>query len=246
MVKAPLTTQSQAQTQQTTHTQDPGQTQSPEVYARLQMSAEDFLRWEHPGIAEWVNGEVIIVSVKQEHQRVVDFLNALLRLFTQFFKLGSIVSAPYAMRITPDGNLREPDLMFIASAHTQRITSSLLEGPADLVIEVVSEGSVEQDYDAKFIEYQKGAVREYWIIDPRPERMRASFFVLHENGHYRPVPPDEAGTYCSTVLPAFRLKIEWLWQDPPPPIDDLMLEIGGDAYAQHLIERLRQRGLLAS
>ena len=39
--------------------------------------------------------------------------------------------------------------------------------------------------------------------------------------------------------------MDWLWQDPLPAVDDLLLEIGGNEYAQHLIERLRQRGLLA-
>ncbi len=46
----------------------------------LRMSFEDFLKWEHNGIAEWVNGEVTVMAVKNEHQRIVDFLNRLLGL----------------------------------------------------------------------------------------------------------------------------------------------------------------------
>ncbi len=33
-------------------------------------------------------------------------------------------------------------------------------------------------------------VREYWILDPRPGYERADFYVLDEQGRYRPVPVD--------------------------------------------------------
>lgn len=242
MVEAPVIAQTGTQPQ--SQPIQPAVTDTPPEMP-LRMSAEEFLRWQHRGIAEWISGEIIIMSVKYEHQRIVDFLNAVLRLFAQVFNLGIICTAPYSMRVTQEGNIRGPDLMFVSSANMQRITSSLLEGPADLVIEVVSEGSVEQDYDAKYIEYQNGGVREYWVIDPRADRLRTSFFVLDANNRFRPVPLDNDGIYRSTILPRFWLKTDWLWQDPLPAVDDLLLEIGGNEYAQHLIERLRQRGLLA-
>lgn len=185
----------------------------------LRMTAEEFLNWEHDGIAEWVDGQVMIMSVKNEHQRIVDFLNRLLGIFTLIFKLGIVRSAPYAMRVRPGGNLREPDLVFVSSAHGERVTSDVLDGPADLIVEVVSDESVARDYDEKFAEYQDGGVREYWVIDPRPGRQRASFFVLSADGRYRPVPLDEDNAYRSAVVPGFWLKLDWFWTtdaDPDP------------------------------
>ncbi|MCL4507658.1 MAG: Uma2 family endonuclease [Chloroflexi bacterium] len=211
----------------------------------LRISAEEFLRWEHQGIAEWVNGEVITVSVKEEHQKILQFLYDLLAPFVRLFNLGIIQLAPYAMRIRADGAVREPDLTFVLAANASRITPSALEGPADLVIEVVSDGSVVQDYDAKYIEYQNGGVREYWIIDPRQDRLRTSFFVLDAQNHYRAVPLGDDGVYRSTVLSEFWFKTDWLWQNPQPPVDDLLLEIGGELYLQRLVMRARERGMLA-
>ena len=40
------------------------------------------------------------------------------------------------------------------------------------------------------------------------------------------------------------VQVAWLWQEPLPRVDELLLEIGGAGYAQHLIARLRQRGYL--
>ncbi len=203
----------------------------------VRMSAEDFLRMEHHGIAEWINGEVIFMSVKYEHQRIVDFLNALLRLFTQMMNLGVICTVPYPMRARPGANLREPDLVFVSADHAHRLTSQALEGPADLIIEVVSDGSVIQDYDDKYVEYRNAGVREYWIIDPRPDRLRTSFHVLDSNQQFRVVALDDEGIYHATVLPGFWFNTNRLWQDPQPRVDELLLEIGGDAYLQQLISK---------
>jgi len=181
------------------------------------MSAEEFLRWEHPGIAEWVNGEVSIMAVTNEHQRVVDFLNRLLGIFVQIYELGIVRSAPYAMRAVPGGAIREPDLMFISKANRERLRREMLDGPADLVIEVVSEESVARDYDDKFAEYQDAGVQEYWIIDPRPNRRRASFFQRDAQGRLHPALVDADDIYRSSTLPGFWLKLAWLWQSDPEP-----------------------------
>jgi Uma2 family endonuclease len=182
----------------------------------LRMSYDEFLAWEHTGIAEWVNGEVFQISVKDEHQRVVDFLNQLLGFFLTLMKLGVTRSAPYVMRIAPEGPGREPDLMVILNENRHRITSSQLTGPADLIIEVVSDESAARDKLEKFDEYEAAGVREYWLIDSRPNKKRAEFFVLDEVTHrYQPVPVGRDRIYRSTVIRDFWLDTDWLWADAP-------------------------------
>lgn len=203
------------------------------------MSAEEFLRWEHPGIAEWVNGEASLMVVTNEHQRIVNFLIQLIGIFCRVFDLGIVRSAPYAMRAVPGGNIREPDLMFIATANRDRVRREVLDGPADLVVEVVSEESVARDYDDKFTEYQSAGVQEYWIIDPRPNRRRASFFQRDAQGRLQPALVDANDVYRSSVLSGFWLKLEWLWQtDPEPDALAALTEIIG---AEKLVAALRTR-----
>ena len=60
----------------------------------------------------------------------------------------------------------------------------------------------------------RAAVREYWIIDSRPGRRIARFYVLDE-GRYLEVMPDELGIYRSTVLEGFWLDVAWLWEEQP-------------------------------
>lgn len=56
------------------------------------------------------------------------------------------------------------------------------------------------------------------------------------------MPLDADGIYRSAVLPGIWLRESWLWQDPPPSIEDVLLDFDGEAYARYMLERLRQRG----
>ena len=170
---------------------------------------------EH-GLAEWVVGEVVRrMPATEPHRRIVEFLLALLRAFVRLRGLGRVIGAPFTMRALPGGNAREPDLLFVATANLGRLGRAYLDGPADLVVEVSSEDSAARDREEKFREYEKGGVREFWLIDSRPDRQQAEFFVLADDGNCRAAPLAADGRYASTVLPGFWLDLGWLWQDDP-------------------------------
>src|SRR5215203_1333853 len=101
--------------------------------------------------AEWIDGEVVIfMPPSDRHQALVSLLDTLLTLFVRVYGLGIIRVSPYQMRAAPDGPAREPDLLFVAQAHLDRITPNRLIGPADLVIEIISDESVARDRVDKF------------------------------------------------------------------------------------------------
>ena len=208
---------------------------------RLRMSYEEFLAWADEDVhAEWVDGEVIVqMPPKEPHQRVVAFLISLMTLFIQLYKLGRLLPAPFEMRAFPDGAAREPDLIFIAREHLDRLSQERLSGPADLVVEVISDDSVARDRADKFYEYQEAGVREYWILDSRPGRERTDFYVLDEKGRYRPVPPESDGRYHSTVLPGFWLYVDWLTSVEPPAVLTALAQIVGP---QKLVEAIEASG----
>ncbi len=129
------------------------------------------------------------------------------------------------MLLLPGRISREPDLLFVAKQHYDRLTEERLEGPADLVIELLSDSSVMRDRDRKFYEYQDAGIPEYWVFDPRPGKQRADFYRLSSAGKYEAVALDDAGRYHSTVLPGFLLKPEWTWQDPHPDAIILLMQI---------------------
>jgi Uma2 family endonuclease len=128
--------------------------------------------------------------------------------------------------------------MFVATANLWRMGSRQLDGPADLVVEVISDDSVARDRDEKFFEYQQAGVHEYWIIDPRPGRMRADFYVLDAQGRYQAVPLGADNIYHSTVLPNFWLNTDWLWQEEA----DSLAVFGQIVGIEKVIAALQQDG----
>jgi Uma2 family endonuclease len=179
---------------------------------------EEFLEWaDEDTWAEWVDGEVIVLSPASiPHQKLVSFLNFLIDLFVEVFDLGVVLTAPTQMKLGPGRSGREPDLLFVSKEHRDRVQRTRIDGPADLVVEIVSPESVERDRVEKLAEYEAAGVPEYWWIDP--DERDAAFFQLGADGRYQRVPPDGAGIYRSRVLPGFWLRVEWLWRDRPPKL----------------------------
>ena len=108
------------------------------------------------------------------------------------------------------------DLVFIRQENLSKLTPERFEGGPDLVIEIISPGSVSEDRVRKFTQYEQAGVREYWIIDPRPHQQQADFYVLGEDNLYHAAPLAADGRYQSTVIPNFWFNIDWLWTDPLP------------------------------
>lgn len=186
------------------------------------MSYEEFLDWaDEDTLAEWVDGKAIMTSpASAKHQTLADFLLMVLSHYVQAHESGIVISAPFQMKLEHG---REPDLIFIANAHLDRLKTTYLDGPADLVVEIISPESAGRDRGEKFIEYEAGGVPEYWLIDP--QRRWAEFYQL-QGERYHLAYAGEQGEYHARALPDFWLRVEWLWQQPLPKVIDVLRIIG--------------------
>lgn len=194
---------------------------------RLHMSYDEYIAWADEDVhAEWVDGEVIVQMPPYDvHQIVLNFLNHLLHLYVEFQELGVVLIAPFEMRLLSEKSARQPDILVITTENLGRLSRERLEGPADLVVEIVSRDSVRRDRHDKLHEYRRAGVREYWVVDPRPGRNRADFYRLDAAGEYELYATDEDERVTSAVLPGFWLRPAWLWLESKPPVMTAFLEI---------------------
>jgi len=185
------------------------------------VSFEEFLAWtDEDTHAEWVDGRIILMSpVSIDHQRLLLFLYEILNWYVRARQLGEVLVAPVQMRLSTRPSGREPDLLFVATGHADRLRETYLDGPADLVIEIVSPESDERDRGEKFLEYEASGITEYWLIDAL--RQEAAFYQLGPDGRYHPGLIEAGGVYRSAVLPGFWLRVGWLWQRPLPPVAEI-------------------------
>lgn len=107
-----------------------------------------------------------------------------------------------------------PDGMFIANEtiRAERVRfvdwtghgPSEVEGTPDLVVEIVSDSSVEKDTEWLMRAYWEAGIREYWLIDAREESLRFDVWRHGSKGYV--LTRKQAGRVKSVVLGmAFRL-----------------------------------------
>ncbi len=190
------------------------------------MTENQFVRWafEHDDIrAEWADGKVEILSPENvDHSALLVWLFAVLAPFVQERDLGSILGSNFFVRFARQKRRRLPDVLFVSKSRLSIVKNTVVDGPPDLIIEVVSPESQTRDRRKKYLEYERAGVREYWIIDPlsrtielyAPDRMK---FVAVE---------EAAGAFQSKVLPGFFLKTAWLWRRPLPKVMGTLRELG--------------------
>lgn len=190
----------------------------------VRMSYEEFLKTDFGSQrVEWVDGGLSFMgTVSREHSLLVKFLLRILADFIEINGLGELFFEPFNMRLPLAG--RNPDLLFVARDHLDRIQHNFVAGPADLVVEVVSPDDPDRDRVEKFREYEQGGVREYWILDPQTRQ--ADFYLLDEAGRYLPMPLDVDGVFRSAALDGLWLHVDWLWQEPLPPVMQVLKEWG--------------------
>lgn len=156
-----------------------------------------------------INGELIMSPAPGlRHQRVS---KAIFRLLDKAAReIGEVFYAPVDVYV---GKLDvyQPDLLFVSKANHHYFTAKGLEGPPDLIVEVISPGNSYLDRYQKKEAYQHFGVKEYWIVDPGNETLE-----VYKGAHW-----DQpwlylaaSGMVSSTVLPTLSFDLAEVWQRP--------------------------------
>ncbi len=82
-------------------------------------------------------------------------------------------------------------------------------GAPDLLIEVLSPGTMRRDTGVKMSLYAQLGVPEYWLVDPTARLVE---FRVNESGHFA-APPSLADRYVSPCLPELHLDPAELWRE---------------------------------
>lgn len=187
------------------------------------MRYADFLDMAEGSVLEWVDGKgVPVAPAATAHQRMAVLLTSVLSIHVEQRGLGEVFAPPYQMKLANSG--REPDLLFVARAHADRIRETYLDGPADLVLEIVSPESKRRDRVEKLAEYEAAGIPEFWLVDP--EQAQVTCYGLDSGGRYRARRPDARGRLHSKTAPGFWLDPDWMWRRPLPPALEILRELG--------------------
>ena len=80
-------------------------------------------------------------------------------------QLGRVFYAPFDVIFTR-WDVVEPDLLVIAGDQLDILTTKNVQGAPAIVVEILSPGTRKVDESIKRRLFERGGVREYWLIDP--------------------------------------------------------------------------------
>lgn len=76
----------------------------------------------------------------------------------------------------------QPDIVILLPGSSAEPTDRGIEGPPDIVIEILSPSNRVHDLLTKRALYERGGVREYWIGDPDARTLEIASFVAGRSG----------------------------------------------------------------
>ena len=171
-----------------------------ETFRELELADNDLF------IYELFDGEIMKRSAPSLiHQRISRKLLGKMDAYIEEKKLGEVFSAPVDLNLD-EHNAFQPDLAFISKERSFLIEDGdYIKGAPDLVVEIISPGTVKKDRVIKKDLCERFAVREYWLVDPLNKGIE--IYIMQEDKYVLHDLQEISGKINSTVLTGFELEL---------------------------------------
>jgi Uma2 family endonuclease len=105
-----------------------------------------------------------------------------------------------------------PDLVFVAGDQTDILTEANIQGAPAIVVEILSKSTRSRDERIKKQLFDRGGVREYWMVDP--DRSQLIVHLREVDGFHAcaPLSAAEGAVLTTPLLPGFSLSLSELFQ----------------------------------
>lgn len=132
----------------------------------IKILADDFLLIPEDGRRhELIDGNHYLhASPDTKHQRISMRLIVAIGTYLRAHRLGQLYFALLDV-VLSQYDVVEPDLMYVTNDRREIITEKNIQGPPDLLIEIVSDSTRHYDEVIKYELYERVGVSEYWLID---------------------------------------------------------------------------------
>lgn len=178
------------------------------------LTYEDFVRIPDDGKRhEIIDGvHYVTPSPVLRHQQLMGRLHLAIGTFLEEHpEVGQVFLSPLDTVFSP-WDVVEPDLVFVAADQLDILTEPNIQGAPALVVEILSPSTRKRDLGIKRQLFDRGGVREYWLVDPKAcdltvyRRMPDGGFPKTEQ-----VSASDDATLRSPLLPGFTLSLAKLF-----------------------------------
>jgi len=171
---------------------------------------------------EFLDGRLVMSPASDRHEDLFRFLLTLISVVLDERPVGVVRGSRYPMRLDEKWS-PEPDIFVVLNERRHLLMPQRLEGPADLVVEIASEGDPKLELREKFPRYEQAEIPEMWLINRFEETVLARWRT--EAGYVSETL--SSGRLESKTIPGFWIQVEWLWQDQLPSTLSCLRQILG-------------------
>lgn len=163
-------------------------------------TAEDYMMLEEGAPFQLINYDLIMSpSPTPFHQSICLRISAMLLSFLDGTNnKGIVLPAPMDVKFD-NGNVLQPDVLYISAERKADLVKDRIEGAPDLVIEILSPSNAYYDLRQKKDIYQKYGVKEYIIVDPIAFTFES--YTLRDNVYQLHQKAEKSETLDSVLLP---------------------------------------------
>ena len=173
------------------------------------LTYDDFLLFPDDGRRhELIDGKHYVTpSPNLRHQVLLGRLYFEIELFLRAHPgSGRVFMAPLDV-VFSRWDVVEPDLLFVADDQDAILTAQNVQGAPALVVEIASPGTRKRDERLKRQLFDRGGVREYWIVDP--DRDVVQVFRRRDDESFPPVVALTREDVLTTpLLPGLELRLD--------------------------------------
>lgn len=121
-------------------------------------------------------------------------------------QLGQVYNAPVDLQLG-NHDIVQPDIVVVLAEHQQIITPTKIKGIPDLIIEILSPSTIENDQVLKRRVYEAAGVPEYWIVDPFEHTVTQ--LIRGAQGSYESTVQDKR--IAASILPNVSIDLRQVW-----------------------------------
>lgn len=129
------------------------------------LTYDDYAAWDDGNRYELVGGRLELMSPGPNTTHEWVTVELLKQLSYTCEDTALIFTAPIDV-ILSLSEVRQPDLVILLRTNIQRLSKRGIEGPPDIVAEILSPSTSKRDKLSKMLSYAKHGIPEYWIVDP--------------------------------------------------------------------------------
>ncbi len=158
---------------------------------------------------EVIDGELYVTPPPSwQHQNASSVLLSYLGPHVRQNRLGWVVSAPTGVVLDEENGV-ESDLVYVSRERVHLISERGIEGPPDLVVEVLSPSTASRDRGIKLRRYARAGVPHYWIVAPETRSLEAH--RLGEQGYHVTGVYGPGSVFRPELFPGLEIPIDELW-----------------------------------